>query len=156
MRKLSNAATVYTVLGLVGGVYYRELTKAHSFTGVTQLAFVHTHFLALGTLFFLVALALEKPYRLTSSQWFPLFFAVYQIGLVLTAWMFLVHGTLTVLERHVSPVVPWVAGLGHISLAMGLAFFLLALRERVAATSDGTGDDGAALADGGPAAGPAA
>lgn len=135
MHKLYNAAAGYTALGLMAGIYYRELTKAHSFTGTTQLAFAHTHLLALGTLFFLVALALEKVFSLTASQWFPLFFVVYQAGLVVTAVMFVVHGSLTVLGHSVSRVIPWIAGLGHIGLAFGLAFFFLAVRERVTADS---------------------
>ena len=35
------------IIGLLSGFYYRELTKAHHFTGDTQLALVHTHTLIL-------------------------------------------------------------------------------------------------------------
>ena len=37
----------YMIIGLLSGFYYRELTKAHHFTGDTQLALVHTHTLIL-------------------------------------------------------------------------------------------------------------
>jgi Protein of unknown function (DUF2871) len=136
VRKLYNAAATYTAAGLVAGVYYREFTKAHSFTGTTELAFVHTHLLALGTLFFLIVMVLEKNFTLTASQWFPLFFITYQVGLVIAATMFTVHGTLDVLGKSSGPVLSWIAGLGHIGLAMGLLMFFLALRERVFAPSD--------------------
>ena len=43
MRRLLYAFLVYMIIGLVSGFYYRELTKAHDFTGDTQLALVHTH-----------------------------------------------------------------------------------------------------------------
>jgi hypothetical protein len=131
VRKIFTSATVYTMLGLVAGVYYRELTKAEHFTGTTQLAFVHTHLFALGMLFFLVVLALEKAFTLTASRWFPLFFITYQLGLVLTVTLLVVHGTMTVLGHETGPAISGVAGLGHIGLATGLIFFLLALKERV-------------------------
>lgn len=145
MRRIFTSAAVYTVLGLVAGVYYRELTKAHDFTGTTQLAFVHAHLFALGMLFFLVVLALEKTFTLTASRWFPLFFVTYQVGLVLTVTLLTVHGTMTVLGHETGPAISGIAGLGHIGLAAGLIFFLLALKERVdaaepavASTADST------------------
>lgn len=136
MRRIFNAAATYTALGLAAGVYYRELTKAQSFTGTTQLAFVHTHFLALGTLFFLIVLALEKVFTLSGNRWFPLFFVTYQAGLVITASMFLVHGSLTVFGKEAGPAISGIAGLGHIGLTGGLLLFFLALRECVLATSE--------------------
>ncbi|NUR96162.1 MAG: DUF2871 family protein, partial [Kribbellaceae bacterium] len=57
MRKIYVAAHVYMILGLISGLYYRELTKAKDFTGDSQLGVVHTHILALGMLFFLIVLA---------------------------------------------------------------------------------------------------
>jgi len=131
VRKIFTAATAYTALGLVGGVYYREFTKAEHFTGTTQLAFVHTHLFALGLLFFLVVLALEKSFALTASRWFPLFFITYQVGLVLTVSLLILHGTLTVLGYETGAAISWLAGLGHIGLTTGFVFFLLALKERV-------------------------
>ncbi len=56
MRKIYYAANTYMILGLAGGLYYRELTKLNHFTGDGQLGLVHTHLLALGMLFFLVML----------------------------------------------------------------------------------------------------
>jgi hypothetical protein len=133
VRRIFNAAASYTLLGLLAGVYYREFTKSHSFAGTPQLSYVHTHLLALGTLFFLVLLALEKTFALTASRWFPLFFVFYQAGLVLTTIMFLIHGTLTVLGKESGAVI---AGIGHIGLTMGFLLFFLALRERVTTPSD--------------------
>ena len=68
MIRLYYSAALYTVLGLVAGLYYRELTKAQDFVGDTQLSVVHTHLLALGMLFFLVMLALEKAFTLSDSR----------------------------------------------------------------------------------------
>ena len=60
MNRLYYSAVLYTLLGLAAGLYYRELTKAQDFVGDSQLSVVHTHLLALGMLFFLVVLALER------------------------------------------------------------------------------------------------
>lgn len=133
MRRIFNAAAVYTLLGLVAGVYYREFTKAQGFTGETQLSVVHTHLLALGMLFFLVVLALEKTFTLTASRWFPLFFVSYQVGLVLTVTLLVTHGTMTVLGRETGAAISGIAGLGHIGLTLGLACFFMAVKERVEA-----------------------
>jgi hypothetical protein len=138
VNKLFNAAAGYTVAGLVAGVFYREFTKAESFVGTTQLSRVHTHLLALGTLFFLIVLALEKVLTLTASRWFPLFFVTYQAGLVLTAVMLLVHGTLTVLGHSSGAFIAALAGLGHIGLAAGFFLFFSALRDRLTASSEET------------------
>lgn len=48
------------IIGLLFGVYYRELTKWFDFSGKTQLSTLHTHTLVLGMFFFLIVLLLEK------------------------------------------------------------------------------------------------
>ena len=53
------AALMYTVLGLASGLFYREYTQAHEFTGATELGTVHTHLLGLGLTVTLVVLALD-------------------------------------------------------------------------------------------------
>ena len=70
MRRLLYAFLVYMIIGLVSGFYYRELTKAHDFTGDTQLALVHTHTLILGMFMFLLLLPLEKVFKLSSFYLF--------------------------------------------------------------------------------------
>lgn len=130
MRRLYYAAFTYTVLGLLGGLYYRELTKAQDFPedGFTQLSVVHTHLFALGLLVMLVVLALEKSFGLSRSKLFDWFFWTYNAGLVLTVGMLVVHGTMTVVgTEDVSPAISGIAGLGHILLTIALVLFFLAL-----------------------------
>lgn len=67
MKKLYVAALTYMILGLIAGLYYRELTKAYDFTGDSQLSVVHTHLLALGMLFFLIVFGLEKLFGITAT-----------------------------------------------------------------------------------------
>lgn len=52
MKRYVNTALVYGFLAMVGGVFYRELTKFQGFTGKTTLSVVHTHYFVLGVLFF--------------------------------------------------------------------------------------------------------
>jgi hypothetical protein len=135
MIRLYYSAALYTVLGLAAGLYYRELTKAQDFVGDTQLSVVHTHLLALGMLFFLVVLALEKVFTLSDSRWFTPFFWIYNAGLVLTVTMLTVHGSMTVLGVSAGAAIAGIAGLGHILLTIGLVLLFLALRDRVKATA---------------------
>ncbi|MDX2969305.1 DUF2871 domain-containing protein [Kribbella solani] len=127
MRKIYVAAHVYMILGLISGLYYRELTKAKDFTGDSQLGVVHTHILALGMLFFLIVLALEKLFTLTSGKLFNGFFWVYNAGLALTVAMLLTRGTMTVLGHQPGPALDGISGLGHITITLGLIFFFVNL-----------------------------
>ncbi|MER6951948.1 DUF2871 domain-containing protein [Nonomuraea sp. NPDC000554] len=140
MRKILNIAHVYMILGLVSGLYYREITKLTGFTGDTQLGVVHTHVLALGMLFFLIVLALEKLFALTSSRLFGWFFWIYNVGLALTVAMMLLHGTLTVLGHPSGAAIAGVSGLGHILLTVGLILLFVTLGKRIPAKPASAGD----------------
>lgn len=138
MRRLYYAAFTYTILGLLGGLYYRELTKAQGFPedGFTQLSVVHTHLFALGLLVMLVVLALEKSFGLSRSKLFDWFFWLYNAGIVLTVGMLFVHGTMTVMgTEEVSPAISGIAGLGHILLTIALVLFFLVLGKAVKSES---------------------
>ncbi|QIZ36970.1 DUF2871 domain-containing protein [Saccharopolyspora sp. ASAGF58] len=129
MKKLYWSALIYMILGLAAGLYYREFTKALDFTGDTELSVLHTHLLALGMLFFLVVLALDKAFALSGNKLFTLFFWFYNSGLALTTAMMLVHGTLTVLGEESSAAISGIAGLGHILITLGLIHLFLLLRK---------------------------
>lgn len=132
MKKLFWAATVYTVLGLAGGLYFRELTKAHNFTGDTELAVVHTHLLTLGTIVFVLLLALERSLQLTTQRkLFAAFFWVYNVGLVITVALMTVIGSRTVLGLSHGPALSGIAGLGHILLTVAFALLLITIGRRV-------------------------
>ncbi|MEU7895689.1 DUF2871 domain-containing protein [Nonomuraea sp. NPDC049152] len=135
MRKLYYAAHTYMILGVISGLYYRELTKLNDFTGDTQLGVVHTHLLALGMLFHLIVLVLEKVFTLTAGKLFNWFFWVYNAGVALTVVVMTVHGTLTVLGVQTGAAVSGIAGLGHIVLTVGLILFFVNLGKRIPANS---------------------
>ncbi|MFI6317409.1 DUF2871 domain-containing protein [Nonomuraea sp. NPDC050556] len=134
MKKLLYAAHTYMIVGVISGLYYREITKLNDFTGDTQLGVVHTHLLALGMLFFLIVLALEKLFTLSAvGKLFTWFFWVYNAGLVLTVAMLTLHGTLTVLGKESGAAIAGIAGLGHIVLTVGLVLFFITLGKRIPA-----------------------
>lgn len=56
MKKLWNTSMIYLILALAGGVFYREFSKFHGYTGRTTLAYVHTHLLVLGMFLFLLTI----------------------------------------------------------------------------------------------------
>ncbi|GAA3485895.1 DUF2871 domain-containing protein [Streptomyces yanii] len=120
------AAHVRMILGVISGLFDREFTKAHDFRGDTQLALMHTHLIALGVLGFLIvlalalALALDEQFQLSGTKLFTAFFWFYNAGIAITVTMMGVHGTETVLGKHVPEAVPWIAGLGHTLLTVGL------------------------------------
>lgn len=127
MRRLLYAFLFYMIIGLVSGFYYRELTKAHDFTGDTQLALVHTHTLILGMFMFLILLPLEKVFKLSSYYLFNWFFIVYNIGVLTTIGMMFTKGTYQVIGMTVPESFAGYAGIGHTILTAGfiLLFFLL-------------------------------
>jgi hypothetical protein len=136
MRKIYVTADIYMILGLLSGLYYREFTKLNDFTGDTQLSVVHTHILALGMLFFLVVLALEKLFTLTAGKLFTAFFWVYNAGLALTVGLMIVRGSMTVLGHEPGAALDGISGLGHIVITVGLIFFFVNLGKRVHAQEE--------------------
>lgn len=132
MKKLYYAALTYMIAGLASGLFYREFTKASDFTGGSQLSLLHTHLLALGTLFFLAVLALDKLFNLSGLRMFNVFFWVYNAGLALTAAMMVLSGVFTVRGITPSAAIAGISGMGHIGLTAGLILLFIILGKRVA------------------------
>ena len=152
MRKLFNASIMYVVLGLLAGLYYRELTKARDFPSgeYTQLAVAHTHLLALGFIVVAVVLALEAVLHLSRSKAFNWFFWLYNIGVLATTAIMIWRGTLTVigseLSKGLDSAISGVAGLGHIFITVAFVFFFVATGKALARTGWKTQPEVAAAA----------
>lgn len=131
MQKLARVSLSYMIIGLISGVYFREMTKFNDFEGWTQLSVIHTHTLILGMFFFLIVLLLEKSFNLTKHKNFKKFYVIYNIGLGITLLMMLTHGTMTILGIESSAAISGIAGLGHIILTVGLGFFFQVLLQSV-------------------------
>lgn len=131
MKRYMNAALVYAVLAMAGGVFYREFTKFVGFTGETTLSVVHTHYFMLGMALFLLLLLLEKSVSFTTAKTGRVLI-VYHVGLNLTAVMFLVRGVTqalgTALSSGMDATISGVAGIGHILLGVSLVLLLLQVK----------------------------
>ncbi|MBN9390374.1 MAG: DUF2871 domain-containing protein [Chloroflexi bacterium] len=128
MKKLYYAALFYTVLGLAGGLYYRTLTHARDFTGDTQLAVVHTHFLALGLLVFIILIPFERVFELSKNPLFNWFFWTYNVGLLWTGGFMTFNGTNTVLGNTISPAIAGISGMGHVIITVAFVLLFICLR----------------------------
>src|SRR5699024_11464659 len=97
VRKLFYAAFSYMIIGVLSGLYYRELTKSREFSSseFSQLPLVHTHVLTLGFVVLTIILVLEHQCKLSQSKLFNWFFWTYNIGLMLSAGLLAVRGTST-------------------------------------------------------------
>lgn len=132
-------AFVYLAAGLISGLFYREFTKINDFPEgqFTQLGVLHTHLLVLGFFFFLIVVCLEKAFALSSTgavyRWFVV---VYNLGVVLTAAMFVWHGSLTVLGKESTAMIAGIAGLGHIAITIGMLLFCTAVWRAVTRSGD--------------------
>ena len=129
LKKLAICATTWLVIGLLGGVFSREFTKAHDVTAWTQLKVVHTHSLALGFMLTLIVLLLERAFTLSHHRGaFATYFWGFNLGLLLTIAMLVMHGVMQVNgHTEASPAISGIAGLGHIGLSIGLVGLMVAL-----------------------------
>lgn len=134
MKRYINSALLYTILAIVGGVFYREFTKFSGFTAKTTLSVVHTHYFLLGMVFFLLLVVLEKNLSFTGAKTGRVLLT-YHIGLNLTAVMLVVRGVAQVvgdeLSRGADAAISGIAGIGHILLGVSLVLLLLQIRRSV-------------------------
>ena len=141
LTTLYRSAAAWTAVGLAGGLFYREFTKANDVAGGTQLALVHTHSLALGTTMLLVLLALVATFGSTLGRAFRWGVTTWNVGLAITVGGLLVKGCLQVLDNPAadSPAIAGISGLGHTILTAAFIMVFVglapAVRSRVAAES---------------------
>lgn len=129
MKRLMNASIVYGVLGLVGGVFYREFTKLNGFNGFTTLSVVHTHYLMLGMELFLLLVVVEKNLHFVDNKVLK-YLLFYHIGLNLTVIMLVVRGMVQVLSLNVSSAaISGIAGIGHLILGISMVLILISIRK---------------------------
>ena len=125
MKRLMLASIIYAVLALVGGVFYCEFTKFNGFTDFTTLSVVHTHYLILGMVFFLLLVLVEKNYSFINDK-VRKYLLFYHIGLNLTVVMLVVRGVVQVLSLDVSSAVLF--GIAHLILGISMVLVLISIR----------------------------
>ncbi|HCT0390320.1 TPA: DUF2871 domain-containing protein [Staphylococcus pseudintermedius] len=127
MRRILYAFMTYTVLGLLSGFAYRELTVHYEFTGSTQMSVMHTHLLTLGMFMFLILIPIEKLFKISSYYLFNWYFIIYNIGVLTTVSMQFMKGFKQISGGTTPASFAGFAGIGHVTITAGfiLLFFLL-------------------------------
>lgn len=131
MKKYLKISFVYAILAMAGGVFYREFCKFNQFDGVTSLGKVHPHLFLLGMMMFLILALLSKYYNFDQDKKFKFFMIFYNVGVGLSAIMFLIRGITQVLNlslnNGLSSCISGFAGIGHILTAIGIVLLFLFL-----------------------------
>lgn len=123
---LLGTAFANLVMGLAGGVFYREFTRYYQFTEANHLGKIHVHTIVLGfavlTIFYLLVRLLSAAQQQTLRK--P--FYVFEAGLIFTVVNMVVIGVYEVVglgqETVKRAVLDGISGLGHITLAAGLTW----------------------------------
>lgn len=133
MKKTLHLAFIYAILAMVAGVFYREFTKFNDFNGQTTLAFLHTHLFMLGMFMFLIITIFIKLFAIDKAKQYTRFLIVYNLGLLITITMLVVRGIVQVMQSNISnatsSMISGIAGLGHITLSVGIILLFLCLKE---------------------------
>ena len=131
-KRYFNAAIVYAILAMVGGVFYREFTKYLAFTGKTNLSLVHAHYFVLGMAFFLLLALLEKAFAFSARKGVTGWLTVYHVGLNLTVLCLILRGlaqaTQATLSTGLNASLSGMSGIGHILLGAAMLALLFLIR----------------------------
>lgn len=130
MKKYFNLSTIYLVLGLAMGVFYREFTKINGFEGKTALSVVHTHALTLGFIFFILVLLLEKNFKISEEKGFKGWCVLYNVSLIYLLVTLTARGILQVLGNDFAGL-SHIAGLGHVFLTVSLIWFVVIVNKSI-------------------------
>lgn len=132
LRSVGELSLATLVLGLMGGVFYREFTKLYAFQGLNTLNKVHPHTLTLGfmgliithvILFVLVKHGVEIQANTKKSVY------LWMAGLLITNINFLLRGIMEVIgyspAKGLGAAIAGIGGIGHILIAVGLVWTLI-------------------------------
>lgn len=115
------------IMGLIGGVFYREFTKFYAFTDATHLGKVHVHTLVLGFVVSFLMYLLTKDMNGLKSLKKP--YEIYLTGLVFTIANMVVIGIYEVVREGsdviVRAAIDGTSGIGHIVLAVGIVWMFM-------------------------------
>ena len=127
---------VYAILAMLGGVFFREFTKAIGYTGETTLSVVHTHFFLLGMVFFILLALLENAFHFSAAKRLKGWIVAYQVGLNITVAGLLARGvaqaTQAALSKGLDASLSGVSGIGHAILGVSMVMILLIVRKAAA------------------------
>lgn len=132
---LLNMAITYGVMGLCGGVFYREFTKYYGFNAGTHLGKLHVHTLVLGMvvtiLFYLLVRNLDEESLANLKK--PL--NIYNFGLIFTVANMMLIGIYEVVSKGTAAVnqaaMDGVSGIGHIFLGVGMIYTMVIIKKKM-------------------------
>lgn len=133
LRNALQASMIYTALGLISGIFYRDFTKY--FTNETNLGLIHSHLFVLGTVFMLILAICIKVFKIHPSKTYIWFFYTYNIGLVVTFLSMTTRGVLQAINytpiKALDTSIAGISGIGHILLSVGLILFFMILNKSI-------------------------
>lgn len=117
------------VMGLIGGMFYREFTKFYAFTDATHLCKIHVHTLVLGFVVSLLVYLLAKDMNDVKALKKP--YEMYLTGLVFTVVNMVVIGIYEVVREGTDVIIraaiDGTSGIGHIILGVGIVWMFVKL-----------------------------
>lgn len=123
MKKYYYASFTYLILGMIAGIFYRELTRMSNFHGETMLKGVHTHILVLGFIFFLVVMLLDKVLEFSTIKGAKAWFISYHVTFVYLITTMIIRGISEVKGFEIVGL-SHMAGLSHALFGVSLVWFM--------------------------------
>lgn len=132
---------VFLVMGLIGGVFYREFTKFNTFTDGTVLSLLHLHAIAVGFLGLSVLwLTLRHTDETYITKRIELPFKLYAGGLYFMIVTFVVRGISQIVGKGYTPfpdaALSGVAGIAHLILGVGIVWSVIIMVETVSSEKE--------------------
>lgn len=131
MKRYINYALIYAIIAMIAGVFYRFFTLFYNFTGKTTLSVIHTHYFALGMIFFILLVLFDKVFSFNSNK-INKIVTFYNIGLNITGIMLLCRGITQVinlnLTHSIDMSISGLSGIGHIVLSVSMILLIINMK----------------------------
>lgn len=135
IKKSYNRAFIFAIVGIFAGAFYREFTKFLGYTGETSMSLVHTHFLALGCIMFILLALSFKAFDVEESKKLNNLLTGYSISVIGNAGVMFVRGLFEVkgweITKAIDGSLSGIAGLSHILLTVTLIWILNIVRKSI-------------------------
>lgn len=122
-------AITFLIMGLIGGVFYREFTKFYAFNSPSHLGKIHVHIIVLGFIFSILQYLLIKDKIKININSIKKPFYFYAVGLTFSVVNMIVIGIYEVVSKEKEiisrAVLDGTSGLGHIVLGLGIVWLFI-------------------------------
>lgn len=128
-RNILGLSFTFLIMGLIGGVFYREFTKFYNYQAENHLSKLHVHVLVLGFLLMMLVYMVSKKYDVKRILGLKKPIYVFVSGFAFTVINMALFGIYEVVSQGKDivskPAIEGLSGIGHIVLAMGLVWTLV-------------------------------